>query len=179
VLEIKETDHVLLRIIPHRNTLNSSNRRLWRVLHELLAVKDPWLARLSHEGRRWVYRVRDDIWWVMTLRADVNLSPEQKEKIRGIVTSHRQEIVTAVQPLVKNGRTLRDATIADKTDENAIRAAAADVGKSLGDAAILAARIKAEVHQVLTPEQVQTMQEFRKATDKAVDELMQEMSKEK
>jgi hypothetical protein len=69
VLVIQEADHVLLRIIPHRNTLNSSNRRLWRVLHELLAVKDPWISRLTRTGRRWVYRLRDDVWWIMTLRA--------------------------------------------------------------------------------------------------------------
>lgn len=69
VFEIRESDHVLLRIIPHRNALNSGNRRLWRVLHELLAVKDPWFTRLTRAGRRWVYRLRDDIWWIVTMRA--------------------------------------------------------------------------------------------------------------
>lgn len=111
---------------------------------------------------------------MMTLHSDINLTDQQKEQIHGIVMKHHQEIITTVKPLAQNARTLKTAVLADKTDEQAIRAAAADVGKSLGDAAVLAARIKTEAKQVLTPEQQQTMQNFHQASDKAVDQLIQE-----
>jgi Spy/CpxP family protein refolding chaperone len=105
----------------------------------------------------------------MTLRSELDLTAEQKESIHKIVASHRQEIVAAMKPVVEKRRALREAATATNPDEKAIRAAATDLGNALGDAAVLGSKIKAEVVGVLTPEQKQTIDEFRKHSDAAVD----------
>lgn len=70
MIRVQENERVLLRIIPHSSTLNSSNRRLWYMLHELLTVYDsPW-SRLSRDGWGWVLRAPDDIWWVTLMATD-------------------------------------------------------------------------------------------------------------
>src|SRR4029077_1724160 len=72
---------------------------------------------------------------LLTLRSEVNLTAYQREQIHGIVKSHKQELVTAMKPVAEKRRALRDATIAEHPDEAAIRTAASDLGKAIGDAA--------------------------------------------
>jgi hypothetical protein len=61
----------VLRVIPHRNVLNSSNARLWHVMHDLLAVSDHWRQRVRRSpGDGWTYRAKDDVWWAVTMRAE-------------------------------------------------------------------------------------------------------------
>lgn len=71
-VSVNKSEMVLLRVIPHTSVLNSSNRKLWRILHDLLAVDDPLSRRLSRDGLRLTYRLRDSIWWVVTMRAEVD-----------------------------------------------------------------------------------------------------------
>jgi Spy/CpxP family protein refolding chaperone len=111
---------------------------------------------------------------LLTLRSELDLTTEQKESIHKIVANHRQEIVTVMKPVAEKRRALREATIATNPDEKAIRAAASDLGNAMGDAAVLGSKIKAEVVTVLTPEQKQKVDEFRKHADAAVDHFFQE-----
>jgi Spy/CpxP family protein refolding chaperone len=111
---------------------------------------------------------------LLTLRSELDLTTEQKESIHKIVESHRQEIRDVIKPVVEKRRALRDATIATTPDEKAIRAAASDLGNALGNAAVLGSKIKAEVVTVLTPEQKQKVDEFRKHADAAVDHFFEE-----
>jgi Spy/CpxP family protein refolding chaperone len=106
---------------------------------------------------------------LMTLRSELDLTAEQKESIHKIVDGHKQEIRDVMKPVAEKRRALRDATIATNPDEKAIRAAATDLGNALGNAAVLGSKIKAEVVTVLTPEQKQRVDEFRKHADAAVD----------
>lgn len=111
---------------------------------------------------------------LLTLRSDLGLSDEQRDEIRQIVKSHKQEIVTVMKPVAEKRRALRAATLADHPDEHAIRAAANDLGTALGDAAVVGAKIKAEVHEVLTPDQRQKVESFRQQADDAVDRFLDE-----
>ena len=113
---------------------------------------------------------------LLALRSDMNLTEDQRQQIHQIVASHRKEIAAVAKPLVEKHRALRDATLAPNMDEKAIRAAAEDMGKSIGDAAVLAAKIKSEVRKVLKPDQLQKIEEFRKHADQATDEFIQQMS---
>ncbi len=70
MLTVVQNELVLLRVIPHASTLNSQNRKLWRVLHDLLAADDPLARRLTRDGLRFTYRLRDSVYWVVTMRAD-------------------------------------------------------------------------------------------------------------
>jgi Spy/CpxP family protein refolding chaperone len=106
---------------------------------------------------------------LLTLRSELDLTAEQKESIHKIVASHKQEIRDVMKPVVEKRRALRDATIATNPDEKAIRAAASDLGSALGNAAVLGSKVKVEVLTVMTPEQKQKIDEFRKHADAAVD----------
>jgi Spy/CpxP family protein refolding chaperone len=112
---------------------------------------------------------------MMTLRAELGVTSEQRAEIRKIVASHRSEIAAVAKPIVAKRRALREATLAANPDEAAIRAAANDLGQSIGDAAVLAAKVKPEVFKVLTPEQQKKVEEFRTDSDSAVDRFMHEM----
>jgi periplasmic protein CpxP/Spy len=113
---------------------------------------------------------------LLTLRSELGITTDQREQIRGIVKSHRQELATALKPVAEKRRALRDATLAENPDDAAIHAAADELGKAIGDAAVVGAKIKAEVHQVLTPEQRNKVSEFRHDTETAVDKFLTEMA---
>lgn len=76
--EMVGNERALYRIIPHVSTLNSQNRRLWHTLHEIMAIYDSPISRLSRDGWRFTYRLKDDIWWVVILRAHNDGSPEPR-----------------------------------------------------------------------------------------------------
>src|SRR4051812_17014051 len=65
----------------------------------------------------------------MELKSELNLSDEQKEAIKTTLQAHKVEIAKAIEPVTEKKRALRDAVLAEKTDEKAIHAAADGVGK--------------------------------------------------
>jgi Spy/CpxP family protein refolding chaperone len=109
------------------------------------------------------------------LRSDLNISDEQRTQIRGLVQEHRAEIAPVAQKIVEKRRALRTAVLADKPDETAIRAAADDLGKAIGDAAVLASKVAGEVKPVLTQEQRDRIGKFRGEHDAATDAFLQKM----
>lgn len=114
----------------------------------------------------------------LTLRSELDVTGEQREAIRQIVESHRGEIATVAKPIVEKRRALRDATLAKEPNETAIRAAANDLGKAIGDAAVLASKVKDEVGKVLTPQQVEKVEAFRLQSDSAVDRFIEKFAKQ-
>ena len=98
------------------------------------------------------------------------------QQIRGIVKSHRQEIASVLKPVAEKRRALRDATLAENASEATIHAAANELGKAIGDAAVVGSKIKAEVHQVLTPEQREKITQFRQQTETAVDRFLDKLA---
>lgn len=113
----------------------------------------------------------------MTLRAELNLTDQQRDAIKTAMQSHKQEIVAAVKPAIDAKRTLRDAVLADKSDDAAIRKAADDLGKKVGDAAVVIARVKSDVASKanLTPEQMKKIADFRAENDASTDNLLKEL----
>lgn len=97
----------------------------------------------------------------MGLRA-LDLTDEQRTQVRTVLKGHRDE----VKALIDNGRAAHDQLFAAASgtpvDENAVRVASARVGEVAADAAILRAKVRAEIFAVLTPEQrekAETMQQ--------------------
>jgi Spy/CpxP family protein refolding chaperone len=111
---------------------------------------------------------------LLALRADLQLTDEQRDQIHQIVQSHKQEIATVMKPVVEKRRALRAATSADEPNDQAIRTAANELGQALGDAAVVGAKIKVEVRHVLTPEQQEKLGSYRKQADGAVDQFIQQ-----
>ena len=113
---------------------------------------------------------------LLTLRSELGITTDQREQIRGIVKSHRQEIATVLKPVAEKRRALRDATLAETPNDATIHAAADELGKAIGDAAVVGSKIKAEVHDVLTPEQREKITEFRQQSETAVDKFLAKLA---
>jgi Spy/CpxP family protein refolding chaperone len=120
--------------------------------------------------------IRGQIGRWMVLRSQLDLTSQQKQRIATILQSHKSEIVQAVQPVVQKRRALREAVIAPVPDEKAIRAAADDLGKSIGDAAVLASHIRQQIAPILTDEQKHEIGDFRSQSDAAVDKFFAKMA---
>jgi protein CpxP len=113
---------------------------------------------------------------LLTLRSELQLTDAQREQIKQILQSHRDEIRSAAKPVAEKRRAMRDAALAETPDESAIRTAADELGKAIGDAAVLGAKIKGEVRGVLTSEQRDKVEEFRTQADAAVDAFFESVA---
>jgi len=92
---------------------------------------------------------------------ELNLTDAQREQIKAIAEKHRDEM-KAIQDRMQPARKALDAAItADAFDENAIRAAAAEVAGIEADGAVLRAKVHQEGWKVLTPEQQQKAKELQ------------------
>lgn len=113
---------------------------------------------------------------LLALRSELDATAEQRDKIRAILKSHKAEIASALRPVAEKRRALREATLAENANEATIRAAADELGKAIGDAAVVGSKIKAEVREVLTPEQRERVTQFRRQSESAVDKFLAEMA---
>jgi Spy/CpxP family protein refolding chaperone len=105
----------------------------------------------------------------------LDLTAAQKSRVREILRSHRQEIATAVHSQVDARRTLRQAVMAQPTDEAAIESAGEGLGKVAGRNAVLLARIRAQIRPILTPAQTQKIDSFREHGDQNADRFLKDL----
>ncbi len=113
----------------------------------------------------------------LVLRSEVDLSDEQEEKLKDVGRKHRDEVPQMVSSVAVKFRGLRDAMLADNADEAAIRKAADDLGKAMGDAAVTASKGIGEAKAVLTPEQMASVRKFIASHDQSQDKLFEDMKK--
>lgn len=83
----------------------------------------------------------------------LDLTDAQRQQIRGIVENHRQEMQQLGERTRTARQALRQATETEPFNENAVRTASAGLSEVMADGAVLRAKVRAEVMQVLTPEQ--------------------------
>jgi Spy/CpxP family protein refolding chaperone len=111
-------------------------------------------------------------------RMDLNVTDEQRSQIRAIVANHRDEIKSVVASIVEKRKALRQAVMANPADEAAIRTASDNLAKAIGDAAVLASKVIAEIRPIMTEEQIKKVQEFQAERDEAagtfLDNLLEE-----
>jgi protein CpxP len=97
--------------------------------------------------------------------AQLGLTDDQRQQIRTAVTSHRDEF----RALMERGRQARDAQRAAieamPVNEQAVRAAAAQVAAVEADTAVLRARVHEQVFSVLTPDQQAKAQAMKAERD--------------
>jgi Spy/CpxP family protein refolding chaperone len=70
---------------------------------------------------------------------------------------------------------LRQATEAEPFDENAVRTASSGLGAVMADQAVLRAKVRAEVMQILTPEQRAKAAELRTRADQRMQQRRQRL----
>lgn len=78
--ETVRNERVLYKITPHVSVLNSMNRKLWYTIHEIMCMYDSPTSRLTRNGLHFTYRLKDDIWWVVTLRAKPGAEEDSVDK---------------------------------------------------------------------------------------------------
>jgi len=112
---------------------------------------------------------------LLVLRSELNLTDEQRSKLVATVKTHRDEIRPAVRDVVNKRRALRQAVLAQPSDPTAIRKAADDLGKTIGEAALLASKVIKEARQHLTDAQIERIRQFGEGRDKSVDQWLNEI----
>ncbi len=100
----------------------------------------------------------------------LDLSEGQREQIRTIRESYREEIEGLTESLATARLVVRGRIHSDAFDETAIREAVLEAAAVEADLAVLRARIASEVHQVLTPEQLAEAREMRERMRGFADE---------
>jgi Spy/CpxP family protein refolding chaperone len=83
----------------------------------------------------------------------LDLSDEQKERMKAIVAKHREAMQDHTEKVMEKRRALRAAVRAETVDTAAIQASAQELGEALGARATLRATLRSELRAVLTEEQ--------------------------
>jgi Spy/CpxP family protein refolding chaperone len=105
----------------------------------------------------------------------LDLTEEQDLQVQGILEACKAEMEAASEAVADARKSLHEA-VAEGADETAIRSAAAVLGTSIGDRAVLKSQTIAEVKKVLTPEQIEQLDQI-KADFKARAEKRREQMK--
>lgn len=119
--------------------------------------------------------IRGQIGRLLVLQSELNLTGEQKSQIGGILRGQKQEIAVAAKGVWDKRVALRNAVLAENPDEAAIRKAADELGKAIGDAAVLGSKVAGEVRPVLTEEQRKQIGQTRQESEEAVERFFQKV----
>ena len=92
---------------------------------------------------------------------ELELSDAQKEQVKTITQSHRDEVQKIAERTREAHRAIDQASSADTLDEAAIRAQSTALAAAIADGAILRAKVNAEIFNVLTAEQQQKLKDLR------------------
>jgi protein CpxP len=95
----------------------------------------------------------------------LDLTDAQRQQVRTIVQNHREEMRQLGERAREARLAVRQASEAATLDENAVRTASNGLGAIMADQAVLRAKMRAEVMQVLTPEQRAKAAELRTQAD--------------
>jgi Spy/CpxP family protein refolding chaperone len=104
---------------------------------------------------------------LLVLKSELNITPAQRHQIASAVKSHRQEIAPVAKAVLEKKRALRDVVLLKPGDEKAIRKASEELGKAIGDAAVVASKVVDQAKGALTQEQQERIHLFRASCKKA------------
>jgi len=112
---------------------------------------------------------------LLVLRSELNVTDTQRSEIAQSVRKHRNEIRPVAASVLEKRRALREAVLSNPGDEAAIRKAAADLGKAIGDAAVVGSKVIAEARTSFTPQQIEAIAKFKKDCDGAADSWVKQI----
>ncbi len=105
----------------------------------------------------------------------LDLTDQQRQQVRGIFEQHKSEFQQARERIRTALEAQRAAAAATPPDDAMIRAKATEVGAAEGELAVLASHARAEVFQVLTPEQQAKAQTLKQQREQMRQEWRQKM----
>ena len=104
-------------------------------------------------GRPWGPGARGHAMALGFALGQLDLTEAQREQVRGILQQHREESRALMGQARAARRAVNEAVEATTPDEGAIKAASARLAEAETQMALMRARVRSEVLQVLTPEQ--------------------------
>lgn len=105
----------------------------------------------------------------------VELTDAQREQVRAIHEAHRAALDEAARALHEAHRALAEAAQQTPVDEAAIKARSGPLAAALAQEALVRARVRAEVHGILTAEQLQQIAERQAERQRRMQERQQRM----
>jgi protein CpxP len=111
----------------------------------------------------------------MLLLRGLDLTDQQRQQVRTIMQNHKSEFQAARQRIRAALEAQRAAATATPPDEATIRAKATEAGAAQGDLAVLMTRVRAEVFQILTPEQQAKAQQLQQQRAQRREQFKQKM----
>ena len=105
----------------------------------------------------------------------IELTDAQREQVRSIMESHRAEFAQLRGNLSTAHREFAQAVRAEAVDEAAIRAQSTAVANAMADEAILRARVRTQVHALLTAEQQQQLKDREAEMQKRMQERQERL----
>jgi len=109
---------------------------------------------------------------ILRILSRLELTDEQQESVKKITEEAKEKDKAVAEAVVEARKALREAV--DKGEESAIRKAATDIGKVLGDQAVLKVQTMASIKKVLTPEQLQKLEELKAKMKERAEEALDE-----
>ena len=103
----------------------------------------------------------------------LGLSETQKDQVKTIIESHRGEMNALATREMTAREALNDAITTDVADEGLIRARSGEVAAVEADMAVTQARVRSEILQILTPEQLAQLKAFQAQMKQRQDERRQ------
>jgi len=83
----------------------------------------------------------------------LNLTAQQRDQVKSVMDSHQDEMKALGDREMAARQALEQAITADTVDDNTIRQKSADLAAVEADMAVMRAHVRAEVWQLLTPDQ--------------------------
>ncbi len=109
------------------------------------------------------------------LGRQLGITDAQRDQIKAIVQSHRGELKALGDRARQAHQALEAAATADTLDDNAIRQASSGVAAVQADMAVSRAHIRAEIWQILTPDQQAKAKQLRTQFEQRMQQRMQRM----
>ncbi len=109
--------------------------------------------------------------------AALGITDEQKAQVKAVLQQYQPTAGPLIKQLVTERRALRDLIHAATIDESAIRAQAAKVASLQADLDVQRAHVSHDIRALLTPEQLQKLQDRQVNVDDRIDHFLQRVAK--
>jgi len=111
----------------------------------------------------------------LAMLRQLDLTDAQRAQVRQIMDAHADELKAVGERLREARKAQDDLVTAQAFDESAIRAKATEVGAVMADAAVLHAKVHAEVFAILTPEQQAKAAELKAQFQSRMEQFRERM----
>lgn len=132
---------------------------------QVVSAEQPGFGRRGPRGGRGTVGMG-----IITGLRQLDLTDAQREAVRDVMEASRSEFNTIRERSAPLREALRMATTAEVVDEALVRHHTAQLADVQADMAIASAKVRAEIFQLLTPEQQAKAQELRAERERRMEE---------